>query len=303
MRKHVCLALCVVVIVAFSLLGAGQKEKAEEGVLVGVSLLTREHVFYNKIEEALVAEADALGFEVMIKDANRDSNLQMSQVQDFITQGVNAIILSPTSTAGIGPAIDLARKNGIPVFTMDIAAEEETISHVGTDNREGGRLAGEYTAEKILYGKGKAAIITYSEVESCVNREEGFMEVIAEYPDIEVVDIENCSGSAEKAANLAQDILVKYPDLDVIFGVGDPFAMGAYSSIKAANKSVKIIGFDGNPEAIAEIKKGGLWIADIGQDPEAIGKSAINLVKDYLEGKDVPRIKLIPPKVIDQESL
>ena len=298
-RQLVVLELCLVGLLA----ACNQPSANENAITVGVSLLTREHVYYSRIEKAVSEEAEQLGFHIIFKDANRDSNLQMSQVQDFITVGVDAIILSPTASAGIAPAIQLAQKSGIPVFTMDIAAEGNVTSHVGTDNRKGGRLAGEYTAKKILQGNGKVAIITYAEVESCVNREQGFVEVVDEYPGIEVVDIQNCSGSMETSASLTQNLLVQFPDLDVIFGVGDPFAMGAYTTIKAEGRDTKVIGFDGNPEAIAEIKKGGLWIADIAQDPDAIGRSAVRLVRDHLEGQQIPTLKLIEPTVVDQQSL
>jgi ribose transport system substrate-binding protein len=276
-------------------------DATDEQIVIGVSLLTRSHVFYNKIEEALVARAQELGYELDIADANRDSNTQMSQVQDFITKGVDAVILCPTSSSGIKSSIDLCKEAGIPVFTMDIAAEEgEVACHVGTDNYEGGKLAAEYTAKNILENEsGKVAIVTYSEVESCVNREQGFVDVMETYPNIEVVDIQNSSGDSEKSANVTQDMLLKYADLDVIFGVGDPFAMGALSAIKSANRDVKIIGFDGNPEGIAEILKGDLWIADVAQDPAAIGITTLNMVKDYLAGNDVPPIQMIAPQIID----
>jgi len=282
---------------------AAPAEEVVKEKVIGVSLLTREHVFYNMIEEAVKEEAEALGFELIIMDANKDSAAQASQVENFITQEVDAIILCPCSSAGIKPSVGMANKANIPVFTMDIAAEGDVIAHVGTDNYTGGILAGKYTAEEILKGKGTVAIITYSEVESCVNRELGFKEAVAEFPDIEIVDVQNCGGSAEKAADLTQDILVKYPDLDVIFGVGDPFAMGALSAIEAANKEIKIIGFDGNPEAIAEIKKGELWIADVAQNPKEVGKTTVNLINDFFEGKDVPKVTLVAPYVIDISNL
>ena len=275
----------------------------EDRPSIGVSLLTREHVYYSRIEAAVSDEAQQLGFRVIFKDARRDSNLQTSHVQDFITTGVDAIILSPTASAGIVPAVQLAKSSGVPVFTMDIASEGEVVAHVGTDNRQGGQLAGKYAAEKVLGGSGQVAIITYSEVESCVNRQEGFVEVVNSYPDIEVVDIQNCSGSMETAANLTQDLIVKYPELDLIFGVGDPFAMGAYTTIKAAGGAIKIIGFDGNPEAIDAIKKDGLWVADIAQNPDAIGRTAVRLVRDHLEQRTVESLTLIEPSVVDRDNL
>jgi ribose transport system substrate-binding protein len=295
-----------------SLAGCGKAEQpaaqksdqsAAKAKKIGVSLLTKEHVFFNKIEEAIKAEAQAKGMDVIIMDGSQDSNKQMSQLQDFITQKVDAIALAPASSSGIEPAVALAKKANIPVFTFDVKAKGDVVSHIATDNKEGGRLAGKYMAEKVLNGKGKVAIVTYSEVESCVNREEGFKEAISQFPGIQVVDVQNSSGSAEKAANVTQDMLLKYPDLDAIFAVGDPFGVGALSSIRAAGKKVKIVGFDGNPESIAEIKKGDLWVADVAQNPTEIGKAVVDGIRDKLDGKPVEATKLIAPYIIDAGNI
>ncbi|MCR4431358.1 MAG: substrate-binding domain-containing protein [Tepidanaerobacteraceae bacterium] len=283
---------------------SGQSSEKKE-IVVGVSLLTREHVFYNNIEKALNKKAEELGIKLIVQDASRDANKQLSQVQDFVTQKVDAIILCPTNSAGSKSMVEIANKANIPVFTMDISSDGETVAHVATDNYKGGQMAAEYVANKMLPdGKGEVAIVTYSEVESCVNREKGFVDYLAKnFPGIKVVDVQNCSGDQAKAADVTQNMLLKHPNLKVIFGVGDPFAMGALSAVKAANKKVQIIGFDGNPEGINEIKSGGLWVADVAQDPEAIGFKTLEAVKDKLDGKDVPKFIPIAPKIIDKDNL
>lgn len=278
---------------------------AKKQVVVGVSLLTREHVFYNNIETALQKRANELGVKLIVQDASKDANKQLSQVQDFITQKVDAIILCPTNSAGSKSMVELANNANIPVFTMDISSDGATVAHIATDNYKGGELAAEYVAKNMLENAtGEVAIVTYSEVESCVNREKGFSEYLAKnYPNVKVVDVQNSSGDQAKSADVTQNMLLKHPNLKVIFGVGDPFAMGALSAVKSANKQVKIIGFDGNPEGINEIKSGGLWVADIAQDPASIGTSTLNAVMDKLAGKDVPKNIPIAPKVIDKSNL
>lgn len=286
-------------------IGVYAAPKAKKQVVVGVSLLTREHVFYNNIEKSLAEQAKKLGVKLIVQDAAMDANKQLSQVQDFITQKVDAIILCPTNSAGSKSMVELANKVNIPVFTMDISSDGNTVAHVATDNYKGGELAAEYVAKKMLPGaKGEVAIVTYSEVESCVNREKGFKEFLNKnYPNIKVVDVQNCSGDQAKAADVTQNMLLKHPNLDVIFGVGDPFAMGALSAVKAANKKVQIIGFDGNPEGINEIKSGGLWKADVAQDPAAIGAKTLEAVMNKLNGKAVPKLIPISPKIIDKSNL
>lgn len=305
--KFICVSLAILM-----LGGCGTTQKADttasskkKEIVVGVSLLTREHVFYNNIEKALNEKAKELGVKLVVQDSQKDANKQLSQVQDFITQKVDAIILCPTNSAGSKSMVELANKANIPVFTMDISSDGQTVAHVATDNYKGGELAAEYVGKTMLPdGKGDVAVVTYSEVESCVNREKGFKEYLAKnFPGIKVVDTQNSSGDQAKSADVTQNMLLKYPNLKVIFGVGDPFAMGALSAIKSANKQVKVIGFDGNPEGIAEIKTGGLWVADVAQDPAAIGTKTLEAVMDKLNGKEVPKNIPIAPKVIDKSNI
>jgi len=299
--RVIVVSLVVLMIVSLTVAAFAAPKK----IVVGVSLLTREHVFYNNIESALNKRAKELGVKLIVQDAAQDSNKQLSQVQDFITQKVNAIILCPTSSAGSKSMVELANKVNIPVFTMDIASDGQTVAHVATDNYKGGVLAAQYVATKMLKaGKGETAIITYSEIESCVDREKGFKEYLAQhYPNIQVVDIQNYSGDQAKAADVTQNMLLKHPNLQVIFAVGDPAAMGALASIKAANRNVQVIGFDGNPEGIAEIKTGGLWKADVAQDPATIGAKTLDAVMAKLKGKTVPKLIPIAPKIIDKSNL
>ncbi|QEY35268.1 substrate-binding domain-containing protein [Caproiciproducens galactitolivorans] len=284
---------------------AESKEAAKKDITVGVSLLTRQHVFYNNIENALNEKAKELGVKLIVQDANQDASKQLSQVQDFITQKVDAIILCPTNSAGSKSMVELASKANIPVLTMDVPSDGDTVCHVSTDNYKGGELAAEYLVNNVLKDKkGKAAVITYSEIEGCVNREKGFTEWIGKNaPDIKVVDVQNYSGDQAKAADVMQNMLQKHADLDAVFCVGDPAAMGALSSIKSANKKVKIIGFDGNAEGIAEIKKpNSLWIADVAQDPAAIGETALQAAVDTINGKTVEKKIAISPFMIDKTN-
>ncbi|WP_246597244.1 substrate-binding domain-containing protein [Faecalicatena faecalis] len=276
----------------------------DDKVVVGVSLLNSTHVFYNNIQKGLESKADELGWDLLIQDAAADANKQLSQVQDFITQGVDAIIICPTNSAGSKSMVELADEAGIPVFTMDIQSDGEVVSHVATDNYTGGQLAAEYMIDKILTDKkGDAAVITYSEIEACIQREKGFTDYVKENaPDINVVDIQNYSGDQQKAADVMQNMLLKYENIDVVFAVGDPAAIGALSSIDAAGKDTKIIGYDGNPEGVEAIKSGGNWVADVAQDPEAIANETLEAVKTKLDGGTPEKQIKIAPYIIDKEN-
>ena len=274
---------------------AAKEQSKGEAKTIGVSLLNSTHVFYNSIESAMEEQAKEYGWTLDVQDAAGDANKQLGQVQDFITKKVDAIVIAPTNSAGSKSMIDLADKAGIPVFTMDIASDGKPVTHVATDNKKGGQLAAEYVVNNILTDKkGNAAVITYSEIESCVDREKGFTDYLKENaPDIKIVDVQNYSGDQQKAADVMQNMLLKNDNIDVVFCVGDPAATGALSSITAAGAKTKII---------AEIKKGGNWVADVAQDPAGIGKSTLEAIKKHLEGEQVDSEILIAPYIIDAKN-
>jgi len=114
----------------FGALGA-----AAESFTIGVSLLTQQHPFYIALADAMKQEARTQGVKLDIAIANQDLNKQVSDVEDFISKRVNAIILSPVDSRGVKAAVGKAQKAGIPLITVDIAANGvDVICHVATDN-------------------------------------------------------------------------------------------------------------------------------------------------------------------------
>jgi len=272
-------------------------------IVVGFSLLTRTHTFYALMEKALDDEAAKEGVKIVAVDANMDNATQLNQVQDFITQKVDAIILTPVDSKGIEPAIKLANAAKIPVFTMDTAATGDgvVVSHVATDNYAGGVLDGKY-AVNVLKGKGEVAIIGCAGIESIGDRTKGFEDAVKSSPDIKIVAETDCKCDGAVAASQTQDLLVTYPNLALVFGTGDPFALGALTSITAAKKNVYVVGLDGLPEGIAEVKKGGLYLADVAQDPDKIARTTLQNIVKYLGGATIDPKILIPPYVIDKNN-
>src|SRR5690242_185626 len=135
-------ALTLLLVAAAALLfGSCAKKETPAGKTIGVTLLTRAHVFYKDLEEGLRDEAAKHGYELIITAGDFDLGKQSAQIEDFITRKVDAIIVCPVDSRGVGPAIRKANDAHIPVFTADIAAQEgETVCHVASDNVAGGRL-------------------------------------------------------------------------------------------------------------------------------------------------------------------
>ncbi|MEH6709555.1 MAG: substrate-binding domain-containing protein, partial [Alloalcanivorax venustensis] len=183
-------------------------------------------------------------------------------------------------------------------ITVDVPVEgTEVASYIGTDNYAGGVMAGELMAEQ-LGGKGEVAIIDYPLVQSVVNRVNGFKEAIAKHPDIEIVSIQTGITRAEALA-VAQNMLQANPDIDGIFGFGDDAALAAAVAVKSSGLTgkVKVIGFDGMPEAIKAVDSDPDFVGVIQQFPDQMGKLAIETAIKLQAGEDVPAEQPIVPGV------
>lgn len=294
--------LLVALLIGAMFVGAVGNVHAGEKKVIGVSLLSLEHVFFNLIQEGIEAKAKELGVEVLCMDAAGDSGKQFSQIQDFITQDVDAILFAPVNSGGSRSMVSLADQAGIPIFTMDVASDGKVVSHVATDNYKGGQLAAEWALKNILTDKkGDVCILGYNEVESCVNRENGFVDYMKEHaPNVKIIDSQTYSGDQMKAANVFQDMLTKFSKIDFVFGVGDMSVLGAMTSATAANRTdIPMVGFDGNPEGVAEVKKGGMFKATVAQKPHEIGGRSVENIVKYLNGEKLEPVYLIDPAVID----
>ncbi|MBI3118745.1 MAG: substrate-binding domain-containing protein [Candidatus Hydrogenedentes bacterium] len=271
---------------------------------VGASLLTQTHVFYQDMVEAMQAAATANNLNLRIQYAEFDTRRQNDQIDTFLAQGVDALLIAPTDSSGIAPVIAQASSQGVPVFTVDIAAPgTQTVSHIASDNEKGGFLLGQYLA-KLLNNRGKVAIIDHPIVTSVQDRTRGFENAL-KGTEITIVQRVPGDGQRDKAFRVAQDLLQAQPDLNAIFGINDDSALGALAAIEAANLQDKIliVGFDGTPEARDQILKGTALKADAVQFPKKVGAQAIETVAAALRGEQVPPLVPVPVEIIDQASL
>ncbi|MBI5215752.1 MAG: substrate-binding domain-containing protein [Ignavibacteriae bacterium] len=302
------LTLILFLLFLVTIFGCTKKQETQQPTtktkVIGVSLLNRAHIFYRDLEEGLKSEAAKHGYELIITSGDFDLGKQMSQIEDFITRKVDAIVLCPVDSRGVGPAVRKANEAKIPVFTADIAAEEgEVVSHIASDNVAGGRLAGEYLA-KYLNGKGNVAIINQPIVTSVLDRVKGFMEAITHYPDIKVVADVNGDGVRDRAMQAAADILQANPKLDGIFGINDDSALGALDAATQFNRmNIAIVGYDAIDPARDAIKKGTPLKADVIQYPKIIGSTTIAKIAEYFGGATIPKLVPVEVGIVDKDAL
>ena len=229
-----------------------------------------------------------------------DSAKQNNQLSDFVAQGCDAIFLNPVDSKAAGEGVKKAHEAGIPVFTYDVQvtddkAKDLIVSHIGSDNYQGGRLAGE-SMMKVTGDTGRIAIITYPEVTSCILRVDGFKDYLKEHNSrLEIVTELSGKGNRSDGYSVATEILTAHSDIVGIFAINDPSGLGAYSAVLKANKAdqVTMIAFDASPAGKQAVFEKKLYDSPR-QFPRKMAKGTVEAFVKYLNGEDVARKNFIP---------
>ncbi len=255
--------------------------------------------FWAAMEQAATREAAAQGVHLVALAADRETDVerQYQIIENLIQQDVDAILLAPSGSKELVPAIRKANDAGIPVLLLDTridqaAAESvgaRTVTYIGSDNFEGGAVAGRYLAAK-LGGEGSVAIIEgISGHETADQRRLGFLGGIADFPGVRVVASQTANWERALAYNVAENLLQAHPELDAIFAANDEMALGALEAVAAAGRmgQVPVVGFDAIPDALANIRSGRL-LGSVAQFPGEMGRLGVAHAAALLRDGTVP---------------
>ncbi len=286
---------------------SGNGEKPKVVRKIGYSAMSLENPFFQLIADTMVEEGKQYNMEFVINDADGKPIEQAKQIENYIALGLEAIVINPVDRTALGPAIKKANEAGIPVFTSDlqsIAEGAKITAHVGTDNLQGGRLAGDAMIEAIGDQGGNVVVVHYKQAHSCVLRVQGFTERIEEHnkknPEkkIEIVAEVDGGGSRPQGFKAVNDVLPATPNLAGLFAINDPSAIGAWRALKDADRQdqVTIIGFDGFIDGKRAILEGKIY-ADPIQFPKQMAKKTVENIITYINGGDIEPLVLIPTKL------
>jgi ribose transport system substrate-binding protein len=271
---------------------------------IGFSNWSKRFEFYQELERGIKETAAKYGVSLRVADPNGDQATQQSEIENFIAQKVDALIMVPVDSKAVIPTIEYANRSKVPVVTVDIAAGGgNVVTFIASDNKLGGKLAADRMAE-VLNGRGKIALITFRQITSTIEREQGFMDEIKKFPNIQVVASQTGDSQRDKAMSLTEDYLSKYPDLKGIFAVNDMQGLGALAAAQAANKKdIAIIGFDASAEAVSAMKQGTPYIGSVAQQPYLLGQYAVESALKKLQGGKVEANIPVPVKMETPETL
>jgi len=267
------------------------------------------HEFYQRCIEGMKVEAEALGVELLIADSNSDVNTQINNFDNYISQKVDAIMLTPIDPNAVAGSVKKAKEAGIPTITESNPVEG-AVTMVGADWYSNGKQMGKWTGEYLKANniKGKVLIIGFPAFQDTSNVEKGFIEALKETgADAEIVA--NVDGQAVKEQSLvvATDALTANPDINVIMGINDDSALGGIQAYKSAGKDIsKLVslshGLEGNAgcKAIAEEKS---LTAAYALFPEVYGQSMLRAAVAAVKGEELPELYKSPMTMVTAENL
>jgi len=287
-------AIFHIAVITMTLFASCQKEQKIE---IAVIPKGTTQVYWKSVHAGAEKAAQELSVNVIWQGPQKedDREMQINVMQNFISRGVDAIVLAPLDEVALVRPVKSALKRNIKVIIIDSDLSESIYStFVATDNYAGGKLAAKYMA-KLLNGKGNVLVLRFSEGSaSTTKREMGFLEGIAEYaPEIHIVSKDQFGGViAESAMQVGQNLLNRFPDLDGIFCPNESTTFGFLRALQIAGKAgqVKLIGFDASDPLIEGLKAKEIHGLVV-QNPFQIGYLGVKSACAVLNGEKVePRI-------------
>jgi ribose transport system substrate-binding protein len=282
--------------------GCSKKDVTSENERLTIAVIPKGtiHEFWKTVHAGAEMAGQEMDVDILWKGSLKedDRDAQISVVENIITRGVDGIVLAPLDDAALRRPVDEAMQSGIPVVIFDSGLQGNNyISYVATDNFKAGQLAGQYMA-KLLNGKGNVAVLRYAEgSDSTTKREDGFLDAIQAFADIEIITSNQYAGvTTESALQAAENLLYRFGGadgslrVDGIFCATEPTALGILRALQNAGyaNKVKFIGFDSSEKMIAALRDGELSGFVI-QNPMRIGYLGVKILVDHIRGKQAPR--------------
>lgn len=268
-----------------------QTDANSESIQIAVIPKGTTHTYWNSVHAGASKAAKELGVTIHWQGPLKedDRQVQIQTVQNFVSRGVDAIALAPLDSRSLIPSVKSARNRHIPVIIFDSdLGSDEYESFVATDNVEGGRLSAKRLVEA-MGGKGKVILLRYAEGSaSTTHREEGFLKGMKEYgKNMQIVSSNQYAGvTIEKALQVAQNLLNRYPDVEGVFCANETSAQAMLRALQMANKAgkVKLVGFDANETLVNALKKGDVHGLAL-QDPFMMGYLAVATATQAIRGE------------------
>jgi len=289
--------------------GCGRKTESTSGAparpVVALVVKTLNHPFFIDMQRGAEEAAKAAGVDLVVQAAEREIDVerQMQIIENLIQRKVNVLVVAPSGSREIVPVVVKANRAGIPVIVVDTrvnapalkAAGGHTATFIGSDNYEGGKLAGEFMVQK-MGGKARIAVLEgIPGHETGDARLNGFRDALKSAPGMVIVASQPANWERDQGYNVFQNIMQAHPDVNAMFAASDLMALGAIEAIAAGGKAGKItvVGFDALDEARAAVQQGTM-AGTVAQDPAQMGRVGVEWAARILKGETAPADIAVP---------
>jgi ribose transport system substrate-binding protein len=302
--KRITLFLMITVLVFLAACSTGNNKSAttdsnvaatnsptvkDKKLKIGFTVANLANTYFVDLSEGLKARATELGYDVTIHDGKGDAVQQVNAIENFITQKLDVIVISPVDDKALEPVVKKAKETGIVVISSNQNVSGSDAFLTVPEYAYGmsiGEVAGKWIAEK-LNGTAEVAIIDYPELKVIIDRAKGIKDGILKHAPNAKIVANQSANTVEKGMRAMETILQAHPNVKVVAAVNDAGALGVYEVVKAAKKDTPdffIGGLDATQEALKKIKEGGMYRSTIDIDPSGMGKqivdTALKVIKD-----------------------
>lgn len=277
-------------------------KKAAKDLKLGVSISTTNNPYFVAMKDGLDKFAGEKKVSLKVADAQDDAARQADDIQNFISQNVDAILINPVDSKAVVSSIKAANSANIPVILIDRGSEGgDVLTTVASDNVEAGKMAAEFVVKE-LGEKAKAFELSgVPGASATVDRGKGFNKIAK--TKLDILSSQSANFDRAKALNTAQNMIQGHKDVQVIFAQNDEMALGAAQAVKSAGlKDILIVGINGQPDAHDAIKNGDIT-ATIAQQPAKMGEIAIQAAIDHYQGKKVKKTTVSPIYLVTKETV
>lgn len=283
----------------------GEKAGDDKKIVIGATMLSMQNEFVVNVADAMEAKAKELGAELIVVDAERSALKQVEQVESFIAQGVDAIILNPCEVEASSPAVKLALAAKIPIINVNSETSIAPTAFVGSDDEESARIAMKFISEK-LGGKGNILMMHgFMGQAAQIKRDKGAKEILKANSGLTLLAEQTGEWDRAKAMSLTENWIQSYGSkINAIFAQNDEMGMGAVKALEAAGLKNKVIvvSIDAIPDGLQAVKKGTLD-ATVFQDAKQQGGQAVEAAVKAAKGEKFEKEVLIPFKLVTKENV
>jgi ribose transport system substrate-binding protein len=301
----------IILSVLATLIGTGSSFSADTKWKIAVIPKGTTHVFWKSIEAGARAAEKEFGVEIIWKGPLKENDRaqQISIVEQFVSEGVDGIVLAPLDAIALKRPVAAATRKKIPVVIIDSALQGEAgkdfVSLVATDNRKAGSLGGEELA-RLLGGKGKVVLLRYQVGSASTDeREAGFVEAIKRNAGVQIiVDNRYAGATAGDAKTASLNLLDRLREADGVFCPNESSTFGMLLALRQHNLAGKIrfVGFDTSPPLVEALRKGEIQ-ALVAQNPTRMGYEGVKTMALKLQGKEAPPAIDTGVKLITRDDL